>query len=962
MNTLISVPPALVGNRNLQAKTSLEGCFITADPEGVKLGSGGGTAHLIHEAWKVDSGRFEEWMLEEKRVVLHAGGQSRRLPAYGPSGKALIPVPIFRWAFGQRIDQTLLDLQLPLLKRMLEAAHVSSRWIIASGDVLVWQEGPLPPIPEADVVCVGLSESVEKVTGHGVFFTPREDATHLKFMLQKPTVEKVGNLASEHLFFIDVGIWILSHRAMMVLMEKSGWSGDVNGFADGIPGTYDLYSDFGLSLGSDAVEDDAAVSQLSCAVLPMNSAEFYHFGRNCDTVGSSLTLQERVNDPTRIHSPLIKPNPAIFIQNSLVDAELRKDSSELWIENSVVGSGWNLEQKHLLTGIPENDWQLDLSAGDCMDVVPVKAGGWAIRLYGFEDAFKGPLEAETTFWMERSFRQWCQQHAVNFVELGLDPRTDLQFADLFPVVDSMADVDSLICWMLAKDASASEDHVRMKQWYLDAKRVSADWLNTHANLEVLFDQRVRFLGKSFPLLLSHADRNIFHQIDLKHAAEMYAEIDASLPVLEPDPKTRLFSYIRDQMFRFMVKRCRGEDAIVHEQKAFGALRNAIVEPYRHCRQRVVPSNTAISDQVIWARSPVRLDLAGGWSDTPPFCMLNGGSVVNIAVELNGQPPIQVFVRVCEQHHIVLRSIDLGVSETLVSYGDIEGYTLGSGFAIPKAALALAGFHPNFQNLDTFPDLKSQLKAFGGGIEISLLCAVPKGSGLGTSSILSATLLGALSDLCGLGWEAFDIANRTLAVEQMLTSGGGWQDQYGGILHGIKHLQTQSGLQQLPDVRWLPDHLFSNPAYKSCMLLYYTGVTRVAKQVLGEIVRGMFLNQRGTLSHLNQIHDHALAMRTIVERGDFEAFGRAIRRSWDLNQGLDVGTNPEEVQTILQPVSDLLLGMKLLGAGGGGYFLMVAKSPEAAARVRSRLETDPPNCRARFVDFSVSQTGLQITRS
>jgi len=50
------------------------------------------------------------------------------------------------------------------------------------------------------------------------------------------------------------------------------------------------------------------------------------------------------------------------------------------------------------------------------------------------------------------------------------------------------------------------------------------------------------------------------------------------------------------------------------------------------------------DQIVWGRSPVRIDLAGGWTDTPPYCLMEGGSVVNMAIELNGQPPIQVYAK------------------------------------------------------------------------------------------------------------------------------------------------------------------------------------------------------------------------------------------------------------------------------------------------------------------------------
>jgi hypothetical protein len=78
-----------------------------------------------------------------------------------------------------------------------------------------------------------------------------------------------------------------------------------------------------------------------------------------------------------------------------------------------------------------------------------------------------------------------------------------------------------------------------------------------------------------------------------------------------------------------------------------------------------PTGIAVKeDQIVWARSPVRFDLAGGWTDTPPYTNRRGGQVVNLAVNLNGQPPIQVFVRRTREPFIRIHSIDLGVTETI----------------------------------------------------------------------------------------------------------------------------------------------------------------------------------------------------------------------------------------------------------------------------------------------------------
>ena len=91
-------------------------------------------------------------------------------------------------------------------------------------------------------------------------------------------------------------------------------------------------------------------------------------------------------------------------------------------------------------------------------------------------------------------------------------------------------------------------------------------------------------------------------------------------------------------------------------------------------------------------------------------------------------------------------------------------------------------------------------------------------------------------------------------------------------------------------------------------------------------------------------------------------GRLLRINWTQNQRLDNGTNPEAVARLTTLVDDLSLGYKLPGAGGGGYLYMVAKDPEAAARIRRVLTENRQNASARFVDMSLSDVGLQISRS
>ena len=200
------------------------------------------------------------------------------------------------------------------------------------------------------------------------------------------------------------------------------------------------------------------------------------------------------------------------------------------------------------------------------------------------------------------------------------------------------------------------------------------------------------------------------------------------------------------------------------------------------------------------------------------------------------------------------------------------------------------------------------------------------------------------------------------MEQLLTTGGGWQDQYGGVLHGLKLLQTSEGFNQSPVVRWLPEYLFTDPAYRACHLLYYTGITRTAKGILAEIVRGMFLNSGTHLHLLGEMKAHALDLFETIQQGDFETYGKLVGKTWAQNKALDAGTNPPAIEQIISLIHPYALGYKLPGAGGGGYLYIVAKDPEAAARIRQLLTATPPNANARFVEMSLSGQGLQISRS
>ena len=912
MKKLLSLPPNLVGWFHDITGYPKSEWFCTNDPIDHKLGSGGGTTWLLTQAYENEMAHsdannqktFDEWLSSEKRLLLHAGGQSRRLPAYAPSGKVLTPVPVFRWERGQRLSQDLLSLQIPLYKKIMDAAPNSLHTMIVSGDVLIRTTQPLQPIPEADVVCYGLWLGPEIAKNHGVFVSSCDTPSVLKCMLQKPSPATLGTIQKDHYYLTDIGIWLLSDKAVKVLMSHKG--------------EYDLYSEFGGAMGTEPTLNDEAVKELKVAILPLSGGEFYHFGTSHELLSSTLAIQNLVNDQRLIMHHSRKPHPCIFIQNSITKKAVDSSNEEVWIENSYISEGWSISQKNIITGVPKNNWNITLAPGQCIDIVPMGETQYVVRPYGFNDRFAG----------------------------------EEQQRPQFPIVDNIDEAGLVLRYMLNQETEG-EDKGKGKAIFEKAQKISAEQISATANLRRLFEQRREFRKHNWSALADNYEHSVFYQLDLNDAAKEFKANGIAMPKPLPD-SAPLLTRMKDAMFR-------GDN-----DKAFGLLREGIVKT-SNANGINMPtlssmSNKVATDQIVWGRSPVRIDIAGGWTDTPPFCLMEGGSVVNLAIELNGQQPIQTYVKPCREHHVVLKSIDLGASEIVETYEQLADFKrVGSPFSIPKAALTLAGFLPQYSQ-EKYPDLKSQLMAFGCGIEITLLSAIPAGSGLGTSSVLAATVLGTINDFLSLGWDKNEICHKTLVLEQLLTTGGGWQDQFGGVLQGVKLLQTCKGFEQQPIVHWLPTDLYTQPEYQACHLLYYTGITRTAKTILAEIVQKMFLNDHDQVALLREMKAHSLQMYEAIQRNDFQEMGKLVGKTWLQNQAIDAGTNPLEVKKLTDLIDDLCLGYKLPGAGGGGYLYMVAKDPEAAARIKVILNANRPNGNARFVGMSLSKTGLQVSRS
>ena len=362
-------------------------------------------------------------------------------------------------------------------------------------------------------------------------------------------------------------------------------------------------------------------------------------------------------------------------------------------------------------------------------------------------------------------------------------------------------------------------------------------------------------------------------------------------------------------------------------------------------------NIKIEHPVVHGLSPVRLELAGGWSDTPPYCQDLGGNVLNAAITIDGQKPVSVKVSRCDREVIITRSGDYEIPVydigTLLDYTDLQDPS-----SIVKVAILGAGIVDHDESVD----LKTLLNSFGGGLKIELDVALPYGSGLGTSSILAYTIISCLAKMFGIDYCTDELSNRTIYAEQLLGVVGGWQDQLGGCIGGLKLISTKPGVYQKATIRNISVH---SEFWNRCML-YYTGYRRVAKDILDDIMQGYDPYMGSSMETLIRQNEYlAQLMFQNMHAENYDAVTDILNQVWELHQTLHPMISTEETNSIEKKISHLTDGMRILGAGNGGFMYIVAKDPSAVGSIREILKKDPPNKDAYFVDFEIDPVGLEL---
>ncbi|GAB1609418.1 L-fucose kinase-like [Argonauta hians] len=376
------------------------------------------------------------------------------------------------------------------------------------------------------------------------------------------------------------------------------------------------------------------------------------------------------------------------------------------------------------------------------------------------------------------------------------------------------------------------------------------------------------------------------------------------------------------------------------------------------KQFVVVKTGELAEYNKWIRveCPARLDLSGGWTDTPPITYECGGAVTGISIIVNGKKPIGAKVKRTEKPVIVIEYDNTHlVIETLNQLEDyINPHSQG---ALIKAAFLCV----NLISLSSHDSLKQQLLTkYQGGFEIHSWSDLPQGSGLGTSSILAGAVIKAIVTAAGKTIDENSLLHSVLYLEQLMTTGGGWQDQAGGLLGGITLGSSDAKIPLHINYQHVGISAEVMESFNQRLVLIYSGKTRLARNLLQNVIRDWYARKHGVVSAIYQLKQLAHQCASSFNLGDLESVGDCINKYWTLKKIMAPGCEPAAVKQLMDILQPFTYGMSLAGAGGGGFFYAVLKDTSIKKQLPTIISSIKGLESAVLYEASIDPVGMAVS--
>ncbi|XP_030907750.2 L-fucose kinase isoform X4 [Melopsittacus undulatus] len=328
--------------------------------------------------------------------------------------------------------------------------------------------------------------------------------------------------------------------------------------------------------------------------------------------------------------------------------------------------------------------------------------------------------------------------------------------------------------------------------------------------------------------------------------------------------------------------------------------------------------------------PARLDLSGGWSDTPPITYEHGGAVVDVAVLVDGCWPISARVRRISEPELRLVSLGGTLQSEVVAELVCRELEHLQDYCQPHAPGALLKAAFICSQIVQFPSQKplqvQLMENFRGGFEVHTWSKLPHGSGLGTSSILAGAVMASLYRAAGKAASTESLIHAVLHLEQRLTTGGGWQDQVGGLVPGIKIGRSKAQLPLRVEVEEIQVPNGFTQTLNDHLLLVYTGKTRLARNLLQDVVRNWYARLPSAVQNVDALVRNAEECAQALRQGNLPLIGKCLDCYWQQKKCMAPGCEPLAVGRMMDALRPYVYGQCLAGAGGGGFLYVLTRAP------------------------------------
>ena len=739
--------------------------LVLPDPGGRRIGSGGATLNALAQVAGLVAECAEGRLETLQRVLLiHSGGDSKRLPHCSATGKLFARVPR---VLPDGRASTVFDEFLIGLSGL--ATQLPPGVLIASGDVLlVFDHLQLSgTFRRPGVIGVAAAVAAEMGRNHGVYVSGNS-GHRVHAYLHKPSAEELARweaVSADGTVQIDTGlVWLDATAAeKLVALNRNAAVTDA---------TLNLYGDLLMPLsGSTAFEqyladtsDGPATPAVQAArrviwerlrgtpfgVERLQPAVFVHFGSSreywrmtagdpelADLCGWTAQAAAWAGGGNATDAQLV-------LVNAAAEGPIRTHGLPVLIMDSRLEAASTFDGAAIVAGV-QTRAPLRLAPDTVLHQMPVAGGGFVTRVFGLGDDPKQRGDAREATFMNRAWERWL-------VEAGVTPE------QVWP----HATPNQRTLWnaRLHPVATDREDSLRLALPLQDPRCAPAGWLDEWlaAPRLSLAEAAAQADGPGLLAELAALEDTIaiLHFSAAIEAEQPAAEAKALLGATPGAVRRRGQRAGAIWQAADPIVQIRGFKALAEatgsrawEDRAFSTLAELIERAtlkVEGSRARVPGRNfqpSTFNFQPILVRAATRIDFGGGWTDTPPHSIERGGTVLNAAVTLRGEHPIVAEVAGLPEPRLILVSRDLDTTLEPHLAGEVLAYANPSDpFALHKAALVLRGVVP--PGADPGQPLADLLRQRGGGLRLSTGAHIPLGSGLGTSSILAGAVLAALA--------------------------------------------------------------------------------------------------------------------------------------------------------------------------------------------------------------------------